>query len=441
MGRATLGAALLLALAQPSCAGAFRLHQRDLVVERRAGYNNAFFYRHNASYRRSAAIHFSHAKQHDVLQLTSLEEASAQDADFYGQCVAFLDSPPWTEPGMMYYGPHTGQLVWELYWAIDWTHHHHEQTYDVISDRDIAWSKKAEVTDKTVAWYLERTDIGRSPAPLDVTMRRAAVMMKPYFGTFRNRYPSSAKFFFAAHWWHPAIYEAIMIAGNDEEQDVSVKAANSLTDRVVADPPLRMLLSREMMPRYSRLSPESANIFDNLHMLHGIAYDILAFEGWTPAQKRAELLRVIEAMSEQPGDRALARMVELPYPKVDPRRYEPWMKTYQGSMNTIMETMLAEMWPMMGPPGQEAPPEDAIAILRRKLTPGVQPEEQPGSLMEALRARYPQMKPMGEGMGAGKTPTPMVKMMLEKWHASASSLTPIAPMPMDEEPSLSEVAK
>jgi hypothetical protein len=32
-----------------------------------------------------------------------------------------------------------------------------------------------------------------------------------------------------------------------------------------------MVLSREIMPRYSRMSPESANIFDNLHMLHGIA--------------------------------------------------------------------------------------------------------------------------------------------------------------------------
>ena len=43
------------------------------------------------------------------------------------------------------------------------------------------------------------------------------------------------------------------------------------------DRPGRMLLSREIMPRYARMSPESENIFDNLHMLHGIAYSILAF--------------------------------------------------------------------------------------------------------------------------------------------------------------------
>jgi hypothetical protein len=73
-----------------------------------------------------------------------------------------------------------------------------------------------------------------------------------------------------------------------------------------------MLLSREMMPRYSRLTPESANIFDNLHMLHGIAYDILAYEGWTIEQKRREMYRVLEAMSEQPGDRELARKFPIP---------------------------------------------------------------------------------------------------------------------------------
>ena len=437
--RALVGLASALALTHVSCSGAFRLHQRDLVVERRAGYNNAFFYRHNDSYRRSAAIHFSHAKQHDVLQLTALAEADEQDADFYNQCLAFLENPPWTEPGMMYYGPHTGQLVWELYWAIDWTHHHHEQTYDVLSERSIAWKKKAEVTDETVDWYLHRASIGRSPAPLDVTMRRAAVMMKPYFGAFRNQYPRSAKFFFAAHWWHPAIYEAIMIAGNDDEQNASVEATDALMPAVIADPPLRMLLSREMMPRYSRMSPESANIFDNLHMLHGIAYDILAFERWTPAEKRAELLRVIEAMSEQPGDRELARLFALPYPDVDPRVYEPWMRTYEGTMNAIMERMLAEMWPMMGPGDQSKPPEEALAILRRKLTPGMQPGEHEGSLMEALRARYSRMRPMGEGAQAGRASTKMVQIMLQGWRSEVASLSPVAPLPMEVEPTLPPV--
>ena len=115
---------------------------------------------------------------------------------------------------------------------------------------------------------------------------------------------------------------------------------------VLKERPERMLLSREMMPRYSRMSPESANIFDNLHMLHGIAYDILAYEGWTPAQKRAELYRVIEAMSYQPGDEKLVRKFKTPYPNMDPRQYEPWMKAFDGDMNRIMIEMHEEMMPM-----------------------------------------------------------------------------------------------
>ena len=137
-------------------------------------------------------------------------------------------------------------------------------------------------------------------------------MMKPYFGYFRNNYPESNNFFYAAHWWHPAIYEAQMIAGNGPAQpQVVMQTDKVLYGEVLKDRPLRMLLSREMMPRYSQMSPESANIFDNLHMLHGIAYDILAYEGWTIEEQKAEIYRVIDAMGYQPGDEKLAMKFSL----------------------------------------------------------------------------------------------------------------------------------
>ncbi|OGI03357.1 MAG: hypothetical protein A2Y25_08495 [Candidatus Melainabacteria bacterium GWF2_37_15] len=139
-----------------------------------------------------------------------------------------------------------------------------------MSDDDISWTEKKKWTDRAVKYYLTELNLPRSPAPLDVTMRRAAVMMKPYFTLFRNYYPLSNNFFYYAHWWHPVIYEAQMISGNDKEQDIAVEQTDSLTSVILQDRPLKMLLSREGMPRYSRFSPESANIFDNLHMLHGI---------------------------------------------------------------------------------------------------------------------------------------------------------------------------
>ena len=103
----------------------------------------------------------------------------------------FLENPPETEPTMELYAPFTSRVMWQLFRAIDWTHMHHEQTYDIMSDRDIAWSEKKRWTDRAVDYYLREMDIPRSPAPLDVTMRRAAVMMKPYFTLFRGLPPFS----------------------------------------------------------------------------------------------------------------------------------------------------------------------------------------------------------------------------------------------------------
>jgi hypothetical protein len=58
--------------------------------------------------------------------------------------------------------------------------HTSPQTYDNLADRDIPWQEKKQWTDRAVKYYLTQVDIPRSSAPLDVTMRRAGVMMKPY---------------------------------------------------------------------------------------------------------------------------------------------------------------------------------------------------------------------------------------------------------------------
>lgn len=409
------------------------LEQRDMPAMLRRSYNNAFFDRHNDAFRTSAAIHYAHGKAHDVLQLDALANAYAVDIETDADFTRVLRRRMRMEPSMSLFGPHTGQGIWRLYLAIDWTHHHHEQTYDILSDTDVPWSKKADLTKDAVDYYLARSDAARSPAPLDVTMRRAAVMMKPYFGYFRNKYPRTNNFFYVAHWWHPAVYEAQMIAGNDGEQDASIADVQRLLERALAERPERMLLSREVMPRYSRMSPESANIFDNLHMLHGIAYDVMAYEGWSIDEKRAELYRVIDAMSEKPGDRELARAFDIPHPDVDPRGYEPWMRTVDGSMTEIMNEMMAEMWPMMSPDGASEPPPDVREQMKKKMTPGMQEGEIEGSLHDALMKLVPNMKMDGEGSKPGATPK-MAKMMVDKWMAKRPA--PVAPWPLDVEPSL-----
>ena len=449
----TIAAICLISGALSGCSGADRyagpspdtggLHfeQRNMPAFLRGPHNQDFYFRLNDQYRTSAAIHFAHGKAHDVPQLTPLEKAYYHDTSFNAESEQWLYNPPHIEPDMMIFGPYTGRFAWNLYRAIDWTHVHHEQTYDIMASTDIPWQKKKEWTDKAVRAYLERMpDTARSVAPLDVTMRRAGTMMKPYFTYFRNNYPRSNNFFFLAHWWHPVIYEAQMIGGNGRGQDEAVRDTHALTfTQVMHDRPLRMLLSREAMPRYSRMSPESGNIFDNLHMLHGIAYDILSYEGWTEDQKRAEIYRVIEAMSYRPGDEKLARKFKVPHPDMDPRIYYDWMKTFEGEMNRIMFEMQAEMMPLMMPEGKEMSDDMKQKMkdqLRLKLMPGMQEGEIPGSWHEAMMKLMPDMKMDKEGMQPGKAPQKMIDAMLEGWQEKYGDLPDVEPIDMSSEPAL-----
>lgn len=430
------GVIAVVLLGVSSCAPV-QLEQRGDIHYLRGPYNFANYDRHNYIYETSAAIHFAHGIQHDILQLTPIEDADDVDRRTSERYVAAIHDPPRIEPHMDLYGPYTSRFAWGLMQAIDWTHMHHEQTYDIMADSGIPWGQKAEWTRRAVDYYLRHaSQKPRSVAPLDITMRRAGTMMKPYFGCFRNQYPESAKFFFYAHWWHPAIYEAQMLGGNGGRQEEIVRATQETGLREViksANRPERMLLSREMMPRYSRMSPESANIFDNLHMLHGIAYDILCYEGWTPEEKREELYRVIDAMAYQPGDERFVRKFEAPRPAMDPRVYEGWMKGYEGSMNQIMEEMMMEMMPSMMPHGKEISPEmhaKMTSQLRMKLSPGMQDGEIPGSLHDAMMKLMPDMKMSPASVEPGASADKMIETMLDGWREKHGNMADIAPWPM-----------
>jgi hypothetical protein len=428
---------LLVVAAAVVVAGCSSMHvePRNQVAHLRGPYNAAFFNRHHDAFARGAAFHFAHGKQHDVLELTPMDRADHWDRFFEAESVAVLLNPSRTEPSMMMYAPYVGRGMWKLYRAIDWTHMHHEQTYDILSDRSIPWDQKQSWTDRAVSYYLKYDSLARSPAPLDVTMRRAGVMMKPYFGAFRNNYSRSNNLFYVAHWWHPAVYEAMMIAGNGPQQEEALAQLDEVMfQQVLGNRPQRMLLSREIMPRYSRLTPESANIFDNLHMLHGIAYDILAYEGWTLEQKRREMYRVLEAMSEQPGDRELARKFPIPDPEPDPRVYADWLKGPQGEMSRIMMEMLEEMWPHMSPDGSGRVPGEVMDQVRMKLTPGMQDGEIEGSLHDAVMQIVPDMQMNPQMMEPGVTPRMMIDAMLQGWQDKHGDMPDVEPWPMDAEP-------
>ena len=430
------GASLAALIGLPETA---RAEQRNDVTFLRGPYNQAYWNRHRASEQYSAGFHYHHGKQHDVLMRTALSDHETVDFNFDRSVFNFVKNrKSRTGPSMELYGPYTAKMAWKLFRCIDWTHVHHEQTYDIMAYQGIKWADKKKWTDRAVRYYQKMMpDVARSVAPLDITMRRAAVMMKPYFTYYRNYYPRSNSQAWVAHWWHPAAYEAQMIGGNDEEQHVATNQVNdTMFNTVYANRPFRMILSRELMPRYAKMSPESANIFDNLHMLHGITYDILAYEGYSPQEKRDELYRVIDAMGYKPGDEKYVRKFSTPYPDVDPRIYYPWMQTFEGEMSRIMREMMEEMMPMMMPGISDGDKETVMAQMRLKMMPGFQDGEKAGSLHDALMEVYPQMKMMPENRVAGKTPQAMVDMMLKGYEEKHGNMPDIEGYAMNEEPNL-----
>ncbi|MDX1382870.1 MAG: hypothetical protein R3190_04445 [Thermoanaerobaculia bacterium] len=440
---------LVVLLAVPTALGAER---RDSIAHPRTPFRLAFYQRHRETYRMAGVLHFGHGKLHDVLQLRAFADHEKVDADFYDEILAMMARPPRVEPTQEYYAPYTARMAWRLFRTIDWTHALHEMTYDVMADARIPWPQKKASLDRAWEIYARERHRGivMSPAPLDVTMRRAAVMMKPYFSLTRNYYPLANNFFYAAHWWHPATYEAMMTGGNGDRQvEHLLRIDQVFRGEVVADPPLRMILSREGMPRYSRLSPRTANAFDNLHMLHGIAYDICAYEGWTPAEKRAELYRVIDAMSYQPGDEAWARRFEIPRPDLDPLVYDEWLRSADGAMSRIMVEMLAEMMPAHGagpgagdhdhghrhgdaPAAAAGPAADLEEQLRLKLTPGLQEGEIEGSFLDAMRRLMPGMEMAPDSERPGVVPAAMVEAMMAGWERRVATLDEVEPWPMPE---------
>jgi hypothetical protein len=124
---------------------------------------------------------------------------------------------------------------------------------------------------------------------------------------------------------------------------------------------------------------------------------------------------------------------------MDPRVYEPWMRGADGEMTRIMREMMDEMMPHMMPEGmseaerRELHPK-MMDQFTKKMTPGMQDGELPGSPHDAMMQLMPNMKMMPGSTEPGQTAQMMVDAMLAGWRAKGGSLPDIAPYPMDQEP-------
>jgi len=146
----------------------------------------------------------------------------------------------------------------------------------------------------------------------------------------------------------------------------------------------------------------------------------------TDEEKKAELYRVIRAMSYQQGDEMLARKFRTPYPDVDPRTYSEWMRGTGGEMTRIMTEMMEEMMPIMMQGGMKRDvKQNVMEQFRKKLAPGIQEGEAPGSLMDAMKALMPDMKMSPGAMEPGAAPGHMVRAMMDGWRSKYGNMADI----------------
>ncbi len=336
--RWTVGTGAMLLACPGSLWKALAREQPDEIYRRRAPYLWAFYKRHPEDYRLTAAAHWAHGSISDVIMGTPFDKdaITAADTRFVAQANALLQRPARVEPKQTYVGPAFARLAPLAPKVIDWTHELHEALYDLMADDRLTEAERLRSIQEETDYYLSEPGLAFSPAPLDVIVNeRVKLMEQPWFKAFRTQWPSSTGLFWAFHWWHPAVYEAQVMYWEGQRAAI-LKIDEVFRREVVPNPPNRMLLSRDIMPRFSRMAPEAANIFDNLHQFHGIVYDILASP--LVKDKQAEVYRMIGLMLTRPGDRerALAEATPFPHPDLDPLVYDTWMWTGQGEMGRIM---------------------------------------------------------------------------------------------------------
>ena len=341
----SIGAGATLLCDPRSLWGALAWEQRDEIYRRRAPYLWAFYKRHPEDYYLTAVAHWAHGSISDVVMRTPYEPEAIAEADsrFLAQGKALLDRPPKGEPKQEYVGPAFARLAPLAPKVIDWTHELHEALYDLMADDRMTEAERLHAIQTETDYYLSEPEFAFSPAPLEVIVNdRLKLMEQPWFKAFRTHWPKATGLFWAFHWWHPVVYEAQVVHGNAQRAAI-LKIDETFKTELIANPPNRMLLSRETMPRFCRMAPAAANIFDNLHQFHGVVYDILA----SPLvhDKQAELYRMIGLMLSRPGDRELARpdAVPFPHPDLDPLVYYEWMRTGHGEMGRIMGMGGAQM--------------------------------------------------------------------------------------------------
>jgi len=271
---------------------------RDLTAYSAGSFNWEFLRRHNEGARLFNAFDYGHAVLYE--RLLTRDRAGATDAlarDFTYLTTDLLVRPPRFSVAEEAVSPAYAKLAWPAKVMFDEAHVLHRQLYDVYSMAEWPLERRQRVVERLIDRYLATARYPFAAVP------KAMALMdeQPFSQRFRREQPVFNGLIWAYHWLQVGLYEPLLVGATREAQAEGVAGVVDQFRFVLADParyPTTMPMTAAVSPRFAAAHPRGAAIFDNLHMMHDIISDILATPDWSPAEKRAEILRQMAEMQD-----------------------------------------------------------------------------------------------------------------------------------------------
>ena len=242
-------AALALLLPAPAAGQVAQANGRYWLP---ADYNYAFYERHNEAARSFYPAHFAHFRIYEEgLQGQAGLEDRMEAARL--RVLDLVTDPPAYEPPFSLVAPEWAKIAHPTGNAMDWTHHLHEQLYDILSSDRI--QDRQALGERAISHYLTN-----EPAAFSTRGYGHAFMMSggSWAGEFARRFPEMNGILWAYHWHHAAIYEALMEETREARQAALDNVLTTFTDSVLVDLPEYMPLTAQVAPQVFRDVPRGS---------------------------------------------------------------------------------------------------------------------------------------------------------------------------------------
>ncbi len=277
---------LPLPLAALLLAGCASVTSRNQQYRLPAPYNFAFYDTYNGAARSFYAAHYAHFGVYEVA-LVEGENAEEAFVQLEETIRALVVDPPVFEPPAELIAPQWSKIAFATGSSMDWTHMLHSQLYDILTDDRVADKKAAG--ERAISYYLSNASAAFSTRGYG---HRWMLGGGTWAGLFARKYPSINGILWGYHWHHAAVYEALMEGTPEARSRELDRVIRTFVDSVLVNPPQTMPLTAEIAPRFSRMFPAAAQIFDNLHMMHDVVNDVMVDERLTRREKELEIERM-----------------------------------------------------------------------------------------------------------------------------------------------------